>query len=76
MRLDKATKASPHAKFYSLSTAYNRLKNLSAAVSATRSAIRILLRGRGLEPKVKSFAPKLSKLGPVSNKLMQLMRIT
>ena len=76
MRLVKAAKAPPHAKFYSLGTAYSRLKNSSAAVNTTRSATRILLRGWGLEPRVKSFAQKLSNLAPVSNKLMQLMRIT
>ena len=32
---------------------YIRLKNLSAAVNATKSATRILLRGRAVEPKVK-----------------------
>ena len=42
---------------------YNRFKNLSAAVNATRSANRILLKGMGLEPKV-IFCPKLSDLGP------------
>ena len=43
-------------------------------MNATRSATRILLRRRGLEPKLKFFAQKLSNLGSVSNKLMQLMR--
>ena len=38
---------------------YDRLKNLSAAVNATRSAIRILPRGRGLEPKVNFFCTKI-----------------
>ena len=52
-----------------------RLKNLSVAVNATRSATRILLRERELEPKVKFFALRLSNLGPVLNKLMQLHRI-
>ena len=35
--------------------AYNRLKNLSAAVNATRSATRILVKERGLESKVNFF---------------------
>ena len=47
---------------------YNRLKNLSAAVNETRSAVRILIRMRGLN--------QLFNLGPVLNKLMQLKRIT
>ena len=49
---------------------------MSAAVSATRSTNRIILRGRGLEPKVVFFAQKLCNLGPVLNKLMELKRIT
>ena len=55
---------------------YNRLKNLSAAVNASRSTTRILLRERGLVPKVNFFAQKLSNLGPVLKKLMQPKRIT
>ena len=55
---------------------YNCLKNLSAAVNATRSATRILQKGSGLEPKVISFAQKLSNLGPLLNRPMQLKRIT
>ena len=55
---------------------YNRLKNLSAAVNATRSATRILLRGRGLEPKPNFVAQKWSSLGPMLNKLMLLKRVT
>ena len=35
---------------------YNRLKNLSAGVNATRCATRVLLRERGLEPKVNVFS--------------------
>ena len=43
---------------------HNRLKTLSAAVKATRSAIRILLRGsRVLEPNVNFSAQNLSNLG-------------
>ena len=38
---------------------YNRLKNLSAAVNAIRSATRVLLRERGLEPKVNVFCTKI-----------------
>ena len=37
----------------------NRLKNLSAAVTASRSATRILLRGRGFETKPKFFCTKI-----------------
>ena len=37
---------------------YNRLKNLSAAVNATRNSTRILIRGRGLQPKLNFFAQK------------------
>ena len=59
-----------------VSVPFNRLKNLSAAVNATRSATRILLRGRRPEPKVKFFfAQNLSSLSPVPNKLMLLKRI-
>ena len=54
----------------------NRLKNLSAAENATRSATRILLKQRGLEPKVKFYGQKLSELGHLLNKPMQLKRIT
>ena len=56
--------------------AYNRLKNLSKAVNATRNATRILLKGAGLNQNQNYFAQKLSNLGPVLNKLMQLERIT
>ena len=38
---------------------YNRLKNLSAEVNATTSATRVLLRERGLEPKVNVFCTKI-----------------
>ena len=55
---------------------YNRLKNLSAAVNATRSATRILLKERGLQTKVNFFAQKFSYIGPMLNKLMQLKCIT
>ena len=55
---------------------YNRLKNLFAAVNATKSATRILLRGRGFEPKLNFLAQKLSNLSPMLNKLMQFKRIT
>ena len=55
---------------------YIRLKNPSVALNATRSATRILLRGRGLEPKANIFPQKLFNLGPVLNKLMPLKRIT
>ena len=37
----------------------NRLKNLSAAVNAARSATRILRSGREIEPKVNSFCTKI-----------------
>ena len=60
-----------------LSSPYNRLQNLSAAVNASRSTTRILLRGKRLEPKVKFFLhKKLPNLGPTLNELMQLKRIT
>ena len=50
---------------------------MSAGVNATRSATRVLLRERGLEPKVNVFAQKLSNLGPVLNKQpLQLKRVT
>ena len=62
---------------YFVSGQPNRLKNLSAAVNATRSATRILLRGKGGKTKSRIFfAQKLSNLGPVLNKLMQLKRVT
>ena len=51
----------------------NRLKTLSAAVSAAKRATRILLK-RG-ETKI-IFAQKFSNLGLVLNKLMQLERVT
>ena len=51
----------------------NRLKTLSAAVNAAQRATRILLK-RG-ETKI-IFAQKLSNLGLVLNKLMQLERVT
>ena len=38
---------------------YNRSKNLSAAVNVTRSATRIFVRGRGLEPTVNFFCTKI-----------------
>ena len=57
---------------------YNCLKNLFTAVNATRSATRMLLRGRGVESKVVCFffAQKLPTLGHVLNKPQQLKRIT
>ena len=55
---------------------YNRLKNLFAAVNATRRAIRILIRERGARIKKKLFEQKLSNLGLVLNKLIQLKRTT
>ena len=45
-------------------------------MNATRGATRILLRGKGLEPKLNFFVQKLCNLGPMLNKLMQLKRIT
>ena len=51
-------------------------KNLSVAVIATRSATRILLRERGFNRNYIFFAEKLSNLGPVLNKLMQLKLIS
>ena len=51
----------------------NRLKTLSAAVNANKSATRILLK-RG-ETKI-IFSQKLSNFGLVLNKLMQLERVT
>ena len=122
MRLVKAAKAFPHAKFYNLSTVYSytnmrsfknsvlmskketypadsvfqfvsfgpsnwkilaglknlslaRLKNLSAAVNATKNVTKILLWGVNQELFF-FFAQKLSDLGPVLNKLMQLKRVT
>ena len=47
-----------------------KLKNLSAAVNATRHTTMILL--RRCEPKLFFFAPKLPDLSPVLNDLMQL----
>ena len=41
-----------------ISGPYNRLKNLSAAMKTTKTATRILLRRRGLKPKVKFFLQK------------------
>ena len=55
---------------------YNRLKNPSVAMNAPRSATRILLRGRGIEPKENFFPRKLSNLGPLLSKLMQLKHVT
>ena len=53
---------------------YNLLKILSAAMNATRSATRILLKEEGLNKFF--FAQKLYNLGPVLNKVVQLKRIT
>ena len=47
-----------------------------AGVNATRSATRVLLRERGLEPKVTVFCTKLSNLDPVLNKPLLLKRVT
>ena len=52
----------------------SRLKTLSAAVNAAQHATRILLK-RG-ETKVIIFAQKLSNLGLLLNKLMQLEHVT
>ena len=54
----------------------DRLKNMSAGVNATRSATRVLLGERGLEPKGMFFAQKLYNLDPVLNKPLLLKRVT
>ena len=59
-----------------LSGLHNRLKNLSEAVNATRSAIRIFLRRGVLKRTVKLFCTKIACLGLVLSKLMQLKPIT
>ena len=49
---------------------------MSAGVNATRSATRVLLGERGLEPKGMFFAQNLSNLDPVLNKPLLLKRVT
>ena len=54
----------------------NRLKNLSAAVNATRSSTRIWYEGGDLNQKQIFLKLKLSNLGHVLNKPLQIKRIT
>ena len=48
---------------------------MSTGMNATRSATKVLLRERRLEPKVNIFA-QLSDLGPVLNKPLLFKRVT
>ena len=43
---------------------FNRLKNLTAPVNATRRGTRILLREKGLEPQVNFFSTKIVSFQP------------
>ena len=79
IHLKKKVHISPEAFITSfrMRPVFNRLKNMSAGVNGTRSATRVLVRERGLEPKVNVFLlQKVSNLGPVLIKPLQLKCVT
>ena len=56
---------------------YNRLKNvMSAGVNATRSATRVLLRERRLEPKVNVFCTKIVRFRSRAEQTVATKRVT